>query len=751
MCVESGGSAARAKPRSSRGSSGARPDHAPQEGATNGLVAELKRRKVLRVAVVYAATAFVALQAADIMLPRLGVPEWGMSLIVFLVLLGFPVALVMAWALELTPEGLRVTPRAVPADLDQPAPSLLGKRTVAISALLVAVGIGLGAGWFLKPETAEMTSAGTTGAPARSIAVLAFDDLSPQRDQAYFAEGISEELLNLLARIEGFKVAARTSSFKFRGTNLDIGEIGRALNVETVLEGSVRKSGNQLRVTAQLINVADGFHVWSQSYDRELSNIFTVQDEIATAIVDALKLKLDLGAATAGRTQDTAAYDHYLRGRQLGRQPTQAGLLRAVQEFEQAIAIDPAFAAAYAGIADAWVWLEDYGGIRSAEAFPKAEQAARRALELDPQSAEAHAAMAFVLDRYHRDKPAARDYFERTLQLNPNYVNAYNLYGDTLRDLGDYPRMIEVHRKAVELDPLSFFVKTRLASKLLATGQVEEAERIIKGVFDEFPDNDFAHEEMGNLERNRGRLAEAVRHFRIVHFARPGDPYAAAQIAMIGITLDDPVMVEQWIAAARKWGADNRWELLARSRAAIWQQDWDGLGHIANLMRGDNGAVLRGMAAARQGRLPEARQHLLDVLETSRRLDGGGAALPQAQALVELGWVERQLGLSGWHEALEDARAPLERLLATGGGNMHGDFNQLYFLVRLNLINGDDDAALKVLSGMVSKGFLEHWLIEQEPVFGAWRETDAVQSLLRQMRDTVATERAKLAGMEIFP
>jgi TolB-like protein/predicted Zn-dependent protease len=712
----------------------------------------LKRRKVFRVAVVYGATGFMALQAADVVLPRLGVPEWGMSLIVFLVVLGFPVALVMAWALELTPEGLRATPRAVSADLEQPAPSLLGRRTVAISALLVAVGVGLGAGWFLKsPETAEIASAGMTGAPARSIAVLAFDDLSPQRDQAYFAEGISEELLNLLARIEGFKVAARTSSFKFRGASLDIGEIGRALNVETVLEGSVRKSGNQLRVTAQLINVADGFHLWSQSYDRELSNIFTVQDEIATAIVDALKLKLDLGAATAGRTQDTAAYDHYLRGRQLGRQPTQAGLLRAVQEFEQAIAIDPAFAAAYAGVADAWVWLEDYGGIRSAEAFPRAEQAARRALELDPESAEAHAAMAFVLDRYHRDRPGAREYFERTLRLNPNYVNAYNLYGDTLRDLGDYPRMIEVHRKAVELDPLSYFMRTRLASKLIGAGQLDEAETIIAGVFEEFPGNDFAHEEMGNLERNRGRLAEAVRHFRIVHFARPGDPYAAAQIAHIGVTVNDPVMVERWIAAARESGADNRWELAARTRAAIWQQDWDELGRVANLVGGDNGALLRGTAAARQGNWPEARQHLLDSLRKRARLEDGKVALSQAQALVELGWVEQQLGLSGWQQALEDARNPLERLLVTGGGHIQGDFNQLYFLVTLNLVNGDEAAALQVLRGMAETGFLEHWLIEQEPVFTTWRDTEAVQDLVQGMRDTVAAERAKLAGMEISP
>ena len=721
------------------------------------LFAELKRRNVIRVGAAYLVVAWLMIEVSDTVFPRLGLPEWTVTLVIALLLLGLPLALFLAWAFELTPDGVK---RAEDVAGQPPVVRTGWRRTdrLIVVALVAVIALLVGERFWTgdrsdaePPASGEIAAIPATSAPARSIAVLAFDDLSPQRDQAYFAEGISEELLNLLARIEGFKVAARTSSFKFRGANLDIGEIGRALNVETVLEGSVRKSGNQLRVTAQLINVADGFHLWSQSYDRELSNIFTVQDEIATAIVDALKLKLDLGAATAGRTQDTAAYDHYLRGRQLGRQPTQAGLLRAVEEFEQAIAIDPRFAAAYAGIADAWVWLEDYGGIRSAEAFPRAEQAARRALELDPESAEAHAAMAFVLDRYHRDKPAARDYFERTLELNPNYVNAYNLYGDTLRDLGDYPRMIEVHRKAVELDPLSYFMKTRLSGKLMAVGQLEEAEAIVAGVFEEFPGNDFAHEEMGNLERNRGRLAEAVRHYRIVHFARPGDPYAAAQIAQIGVTFKEPVMVEQWIAAARERGADNRWELSARTRAAIWEQDWEELGRVANLAGGDNGAMLRGIAAARQGSWPEARQHLLDSLRTQSRLEDGGAALSQAQALVELGWVEQQLGLADWQQALADAREPLERLLGTGGGMTQGDINQLYFLVTLHVISGDEAAALEVLRGMAETGFVEHWLIEQEPVFADWRDTEAVQNLLQRMRDTVAAERAKLAGMEILP
>lgn len=695
---------------------------------------------MFRVAVVYAATAFVVLQAADIMLPRLGVPEWGMNFIVFLVVLGFPVAIVLAWALELTPDGLRVTAPAQLADPDQPPPSLLGKRTLAISALLVAVGIGLGAGWFLRPEappapleTAQAPSAAAlvaAGAPARSIAVLAFDDLSPEGDQAYFAEGISEELLNLLARIEDFKVAARTSSFKFRGQQADIGEIGRALNVETVLEGSVRKSGDQVRVTAQLIEVSSGYHLWSASFDRRLENIFAVQDEIAAAIVQALRLKLDIPAETAARTKNIAAYDHYLRGRQLGREPSRAGLLRAIDEFEQAIALDPQFAAAYGGIAEAWIWLEDYGGFKSSEAFPKAEQAARRALALDPQAAEAHAAMALVRDRFYNDKSGAQEYFERTLKLNPNYVNAYNIYGDTLRDLGEMARMIEVHRAAVELDPLSVFMRTRLASKLILMRDFEEAASILDAVLAEFPGNDYAQEELANLAYGEDRLADALRLYRIVHFARPGDPFSASQVAMIAAAMDDRALVEAWIGAARARGEDNRWELMARQSLADWSGDWAALDTVGQLRGGPVGAYQRGVAAARAGAWPEARRLLLESLQL-RGFDAGHAVRSgHAKTLVELAWVERQLEIPEWTQRASAAQSVLEPLFARGvaGLGLDSTYPGLE-LARIAALHDDRDAALAYLQSTTEAGFATPWFLDRDPVFAAWRADPAFQAI----------------------
>lgn len=252
-----------------------------------------------------------------------------------LILLGFPIALLLSWAYELTPEGLK-RDRDVTAEAATAPDSRKRMDWVVIGALIVVIGVvAFQRAWLPRPTAGDVGPA-ADAAPARSIAVLAFDDLSPEGDQGYFAEGISEELLNLLARIDGLKVAARTSSFKFRGADADIGQIGTALNVETVLEGSVRKAGDDVRVTAQLIDVATGYHLWSDSYDRRLANIFQVQDEIAGAIVRALRLRLDIDAATAARTANTDAYDHYLRGRQLAREPTRAGLLRAIEEYERA-------------------------------------------------------------------------------------------------------------------------------------------------------------------------------------------------------------------------------------------------------------------------------------------------------------------------------------------------------------------------------------------------------------------------------
>lgn len=722
---------------------------------------ELKRRNVFRVALFYIVSAWLVVQVAETVLPLFEVPDGMLRGLIVLLALGFIPAVIFAWAFEMTPEGLR---RETEAEVAPEVKRQTGQKLNWATLVVALLAIGLLAFDRMMPESGapedRVSSTATTDAsaaaesaetaPARSIAVLAFDDLSPDADQAYFAEGVSEELLNLLARIDGFKVAARTSSFKFRDTDADIAEIGRTLNVETVLEGSVRKAGDQVRVTAQLIKVEDGFHLWSASYDRRLENIFAVQDEIAGAIVEALKLELNIEAETASRTTSVEAYEHYLRGRQLAREPSRSGLLRAIDLYERAIAIDPEFAAAYAGIADAWVWLEDYGGIKSAEAFPKAEQAARRALDLDPESAEAHAAMGMVFDRYYHDKTGASEYFERTIALNPNYVTAYNLYGDTLRDMGALDRMIEVHRKAVELDPLSVFYRTRLASKLITMGALDESRRLIDELLEEFPGNDYALEELGNLEMTSGNLAAAADAYARVHKARPGDPYPAALIANIAVDLEDLPLARRSEGAARQRGEDNRWELFAREQIELWQRDWPALDRVGDLLGGHDGANLRGIAAAGLGDLPEARRHLLEALRMSGYDPLEPALLQHVRKLTELARIERALDLPEWRNRLQAARPVLEKLVQRGGLESNSEGYDAR-LARITAVEGDREATLAHFRAAVAKGFRAAWVIDSDPFFSAWHEDPEFVALAVEIRRLNAIERDRIAEMDLQP
>jgi len=717
------------------------------------LLDELRRRNVIRVAGFYLVAAWLVVQVAETLLPAFDVPGWVLRAIIVVLALGFIPAVVLAWAFELTPQGIKRE-----RDIDRSTQTVdPTARRLDIAVIVLLLGVAA-VTWFrpgagpdpsapsAQPGASAPTVQGTDdSAPLRSIAVLAFDDLSAERDQAYFAEGISEELLNLLARIDGLQVAARTSSFKFRDSSADIGEIGRALGVDAVVEGSVRKAGDQIRITAQLIKTRDGFHLWSQSYDRKLENIFAVQDEIATAIVQALKLELDLAEETAGRTGNVEAFDLYLRGRHQARAPTREGLLQAIALYDQALALDPGFAAAHSGIAEAWIWLEDYGGFRSTEAFPKAEQAARRALALDPQSAEANAAMAFVQDRYYNDHAQAQVLFERTLAINPNYVTAYNLYADTLRDMGQPRRMVEMQRRSVELDPLSVFFRARLAQGLMSTSHEDEASALIDAILAEAPDNDYGLEEQANLRRQQGRLAEAAALYRRVHLARPGDPFSAAHIAIFGAELDDAAMADAWIAAARARGADNRWELFGRQALALWRGDWTALDDVGSRRGGDFGAYLRGYAAAGEARWADARQALNESLRLGGYREGASPSQQNIAALLLLAWLEKRDGEPGWQARAREADAYLQRVTSEGGALIGTTSSVAFESARSAALAGEREQSLELLRGSVAdSGFRHHWFLQRDPLFAQWRDDPEFRALVEQMRSLAAAERERV-------
>ncbi|HLG99106.1 MAG TPA: hypothetical protein VKX49_22530 [Bryobacteraceae bacterium] len=330
----------------------------------------------------------------------------------------------------------------------------------AIASLLIVAILGFS---IYMTSRRRAHAAATSGPEVASIAVLPFADLSPDRDQEYFCDGMTEEIIDALAKVEGFRVVARTSSFAFKGKQQDIREIGRKLNVGAVLEGSVRKDGNLLRVTAQLNSVADGYHLWSQTYERELKDVFTVQDEIAKAIVNTLQLKL-ANPQPKRPSANVEAYDLYLQGRYHWNRWRTEGAERALQFFELATQKDPKFAAAYAGIADSYAWLGFFGTLPPNEVMPKARAAAEKAIALDDSLAEAHTSLGYVKALYDFDWQGAEREFQRAIQLDPGLADAHFGYGIVyMAPQGRADEALREMLLARDLDPLSPVINTYLA------------------------------------------------------------------------------------------------------------------------------------------------------------------------------------------------------------------------------------------------------------------------------------------------
>ncbi|HKP50845.1 MAG TPA: tetratricopeptide repeat protein, partial [Gemmatimonadales bacterium] len=380
----------------------------------------------------------------------------------------------------------------------------------------------LGAAFALGLASLASWRAGTThgtfeGLPrATSIAVLPFVNMSPEGANEYFSDGMTEEIITALSKVDGLSVAARTSAFTFKAKSESVSEIGRQLKVGTVLEGSVRRSGDRLRITAQLIDVKDGYHLWADAYDRDLSDVFAVQEEIAQAIVGALRVKLsDKATAMVVRpTTDLMAYDLYLQGRHAVNQRSSGSLVQAVAYFDQAIARDPRFAQAYAGLADAYVLLPGYSVTNSSEAWPKGRAAAERALALDSTRAEAHTTLAYGKFLFDSDWHGAEQGFLRAIALNPDYATAHHWYGDFLGGRGNLEGYLQELRRAEALDPLSRQIGTEVGRALYALRRNDEAVAQLHQVLRADPAFAGAHVTLGRVYIEQGRLPEAIDEFQ---------------------------------------------------------------------------------------------------------------------------------------------------------------------------------------------------------------------------------------------
>jgi TolB-like protein/Tfp pilus assembly protein PilF len=474
--------------------------------------AELKRRKVFKVAAFYGGAAFVVLQVVDLVVPALNLPESVMTAAVVVTVLAFPIALAVTWVFDLTPGGVKRTDPAQSGELEAIVALPAARRWPAgLLALAGTALLAVGVWWTIERTGGSETGSGP-GMSDRppSIAVLPFVNMSGGEENEYFSDGITEEILNALAQVPGLKVAARTSAFQFKDRQLDLREVGRQLSVATVLEGSVQRSGDDIRITAQLIDAESGFHIWSGKFDRQLVDIFAVEDEIARAIADTLRAPLGLEPASrlvSRATEDAEAYELYLQGQQmLGRRG--ASLLRAVSFYERALARDPDYAAAQAGLAEAYALLPFYALGDWEEFLTKAEASARRALALDSTMARAHVALANVR-RDLWDWDTAEAHYERAIELAPNDAEARHQYAQHLTRVGRNQAAVAQSYLFLELDPLSPILNAGQGKMLMDGGRYQEAIRSLNKAIELDPNLGIAHMWLMRANIMTGRWDEA--------------------------------------------------------------------------------------------------------------------------------------------------------------------------------------------------------------------------------------------------
>jgi TolB-like protein/tetratricopeptide (TPR) repeat protein len=495
--------------------------------------AELKRRNVYKVAVAYVVGAWLVVQAASILLPTFGAPAWTMRLVVVILAVGFPAALILSWAFEITPEGIKLESEIPP---NESITRRTGRKIIGITIALAVVAAGLLTFQLLR---AHPTIA--SGEPPRpgvisdkSIAVLPFDNLSRDPDNAYFCEGVQDEILTRLAKIADLKVISRTSTQHFKSAPEDLPQIAKQLGVAHIVEGSVQEAGDQVRVNVQLINALSDTHLWADTYDRKLTDIFAVESEIAKTIADMLQAKLsgsEEHAIAARPTENSEAHQLYLKGRFFWNKRTANDLKKSIDYFEQALAADPDYALAYAGVADAYVFLPGYAGGTPGEYYPKAMAAARKALALDDSLAEAHTTLALALWYYDFDVSQALKEFQRAIELNPNYATGHQQYANNvLSALGRFDDAIAEGKRAVELDPLSLVINADLGMNYYFARRYDEAVAQLRKTLEMDPGYYYGHVDLGQVLAAQQNLDGAINEYQKAR-ALNDDPFVLGLLA----------------------------------------------------------------------------------------------------------------------------------------------------------------------------------------------------------------------------
>ena len=473
------------------------------------LFGELKRRNVYKVAIAYAVVAWLLMQVASQIFPFFEIPNWAVRLVVLLLIIGFPVALILAWAFELTPEGVKRTEAA-----DAPHERSRGALWIYIVVIGAVLSVGL---FFLGRYMAPNKQNRLGELPGKSLAVLPFANLSGNPENAYFAAGIQDEIITRLAKIGELKVVSCLSTQRFKSSPDDLPAIARQLGVANILQGSVQRTAAEVRVNVQLVKADTDTHLWADTFDRKLTDVFQIESDIAKTIAEKLQAKLtgsEEHALSIKPTANSEAHQLYLQGRYLWNRRTGGNLKKALSYFQQAAEKDPGYALAYTGIADSCALIPVYGAGAPQEYYPRAKAAAQTALELDDTLGEAHTSLANVFFRYLQLAQSARE-FERSIELNPNYATAHQWYGRlTLLAIGQFDRAMAEAKRAVELDPISPIGRTDVATVYQVGRRYDEAIAELRNVLETDPDFYWAHRQLGLALELKGAPGDAISEYQ---------------------------------------------------------------------------------------------------------------------------------------------------------------------------------------------------------------------------------------------
>jgi len=493
--------------------------------------AELRRRNVYKVAIAYAVVAWLLMQIATQVFPFLEIPNWAIRFVIMLIVIGFPIALVIAWAFELTPEGLKRTEFAD----ELPKKSARSRAWIYVVIIAGAISVSL---FFVGRYTSSKQS-GNAELPAKSIAVLPFENLSRDPDNAYFAEGVRDELLARLSKAADLKVISIRSTEQLKSSLDDLSQIARKFGVANILAGSVQRSSDQVRVNVQLVRGENNTHLWADTFDRKLTDIFAIESDIAKTIAEKLQTKFsgsEERAASAKPTENTEAHQLYLKGRYFWNRRTGENLKKALAYFEQAAEKDPHYALAYTGIADSCGLIPIYSAGTSQEYHPRQRAAAQKAVELDDTLAEAHTSLAFVF-AYDFEFAQAVKEFERAIALNPNYATAHHFYAvGTLAALGEFDRAIAEVKRALELDPVSGIISASLGTVYTMARRYDEAIAQGRETVEMHPEFYWAHRFLGLALELKGATSEAITEYRKA-FELYDDPVVLALLAHAEVSI----------------------------------------------------------------------------------------------------------------------------------------------------------------------------------------------------------------------